>query len=154
MSLPPELDFDRDRDASPARMNRAMEYLYLRLGAATALQPEFASALKSLQGVGLERLNEALTPIFLDASEISARLDAIRTAWLTGQPLTALLTSLDAQVTARLGAVDALLAETLAAVTAQISAANTAVNDRLEANTAAIATLPSRAERAFLNGAF
>jgi hypothetical protein len=163
--LPAVLDFDRDREASPARMNRAMEYLYLRLAAATALQPEFESAIAQLQAVGLDRLNEVLGPIFADAQGISAELNAIRNAWLTGAPLTTLMNELADQVTARLATADASvvarLATNLASVDArlsanadQVAAQIAASNAALAAAGAAIAGVSSRAERAFILGGF
>lgn len=129
--LPAVLDFDRDREASPARMNRAMEYLFLRLAAATALQPEFESAIGELQAVGLDRLNEVLGPIFAESTAIAAQLGAIRTAWLTGAPFDQLLNDLTAQVTARLATVDAAVAAQLSGVAGQLAAQNTAVSDKL-----------------------
>lgn len=133
MSLPPELDFDRDREASPARMNRAMEYLFLRLAAATALQPEFESSIVQLQSVGLERLNEVLTPIFINATGIADQLKAIRAAWLTGEPLANLLDGLADDVTGRLTTVDAQLASNLAGVVAQLAKQDTAIAAKIAA---------------------
>ena len=80
MSLPAELDFDRDREASPARMNRAMEFLYLSLKAAAARQPEFESALAELRESGAARIAEALGPAYLQAQEIGAGLAALEAA--------------------------------------------------------------------------
>lgn len=87
MSLPPELDFERNKSGSPARMNLAMEYLYLGLKAATAVKPEYDDAIRQLQGVGLERLDEALTPIFADATTLAQELAGIRAQWIDGAPL-------------------------------------------------------------------
>lgn len=133
MSLPPELDFDRDREASPARMNRAMEYLFLRLGAATALQPEFESSIVQLQAVGLERLNEVLTPLFVNAISIADQLEAIRASWLAGEPLANLLDGLADDVTARIATVDAQLASNLAGVVAQLAKQDTAIAAKIAA---------------------
>ena len=165
MSLPPDLDFDRDRSGTSERMNRAMEFLYRLLQTAVAQRPEFETAIAQLRGVGLDRLNEVLAPVFLEATAIEAQLAAIRTAWLTGAPLTQLMTDLANQVTARLLAVDASvaaqlaaniatvttrLADNAAAVAAQILASNNAI----AAANAAVAGVPSRAERSFLLGGF
>lgn len=141
MSLPPELDFEQDREASPARMNRAMLYLFLRLGAATALQPEFRTAIDQLNEVGLARLNEVLTPIFLQAQETSADLLALKNEWLTGDPLEQLLADLADQVAGAISGTNAAAA----IATAAAAAANASLAGLLQL---------ARAERAFISGGF
>jgi hypothetical protein len=118
-----------------------MAYIVAWLRRVESVQPEFLKVTAELKTVGLQRLDAVLSPIFADATDIAAQLVAIRTAWLTGQPLTQLLADLTAQVTARLssvdtklGAVDARLVANLADVAAQLLANATAVNNQLAAN--------------------
>lgn len=78
MALPTELDFTKNPAATPARMDEAMGYIVARLRSLEAIQPEFASVINELRGVGLERLTEALLPIFVSAQEIDASLTALQ----------------------------------------------------------------------------
>ncbi|WP_140867706.1 hypothetical protein [Sphingomonas oligophenolica] len=146
-ALPRELDFAVDRAATPARMNRAMLYIVAWLRRVESVQPDFLFAIEQLKGIGLDRLNEVLTPIFLDAEAIATQLATIQAAWLAGDPLEQLLAQLDTQVTARLADIDASVAH-------QLAAQNIAVAAQLAAAAATIAAVPTRAERAFITGSF
>lgn len=81
MALPTVLDFALNPAATPARMNAAMEYLTGRLRAVEAIQPEFLSTINQLKSVGLDRLAEALIPVFDQANEIGEALQAIKDVW-------------------------------------------------------------------------
>lgn len=105
---PPELEFATadGREATPERMNRAMDYILGRLKAAESVVPEFESALNQLEATGLTRLNEFLTPLFNEATAMRDAIEVIKlgleeTAWRT-----------------------ALIADVKAAVIADIEAAN------------------------------
>jgi hypothetical protein len=144
-SLPAEVDFFADRSATEERMNRAMAFLVAWLRRVESVQPEFLAVTAELKTVGLQRLDAVLSPIFVDAADIAAQLAAIRTAWLTAQPLTQLLTDLSAQVTARLASVDGKLSDVdarlvanLAAVTTQLGNNAAAVAAQLAANTTGV----------------
>lgn len=76
MALPVEIDFEKDRSATPKRMNVAMQYLDARFRALEAIQPEYQSVIDQLRGVGLERITEVLTPLFTDAAQTKAAIDA------------------------------------------------------------------------------
>jgi hypothetical protein len=78
VTLPTELDFTLNPAATPERMDAAMTYIVARIRALEAIQPEFQSVINQLRAVGLERLAEALTPIFTDAQEIIAVLEQAR----------------------------------------------------------------------------
>ena len=80
-ALPREVDFAADRSASPERMNRAMSYLVAWLRRVEAYQPELKQIIDELRGVGLQRMAEVLTPIFLDAVATGESLRAIRDGW-------------------------------------------------------------------------
>lgn len=106
-SLPPELDFTANPAATPARMDEAMGYIASALRRAESLRPDFEAAIERLRAIGLERLDAVLSPIFVDAQGIAARLAAIEVQWLTGDPLAQLLASLQAQALVRLADADA-----------------------------------------------
>lgn len=97
--LPAELDFDKDRDASPDRMNRAMSYLLRLYSTVAALRPDYEAAIAQIQTIGLQRLTEALQPVFLDAEAIGADLAALRAAWLETNVLEDLQTGLEQLIT-------------------------------------------------------
>lgn len=82
MALPDELDFVVKPQATPTRMNEAMEYIVARLRALEAVTPDFIAAIDQLKAVGLERLTEALVPIFEEAQSIGDALQAIGDQWL------------------------------------------------------------------------
>ncbi|GEM_PF-5691954 len=63
-NLPVDLDFSVDRSASPERMNRAMSNIDARLRALETYKPNFDAELALIQQVGLDRLNNALTPVY------------------------------------------------------------------------------------------
>ncbi|HEX8446276.1 MAG TPA: hypothetical protein VF649_06645 [Sphingomonas sp.] len=88
MSLPPELDFQRDRDASPARMNRAMEYIAAALRQALALKPDYEIALAELRDVGLARLVAALQPVVERANALAAELAEVHDRWVADNAIT------------------------------------------------------------------
>jgi phage-related tail fiber protein len=77
-TLPAALDFAADPAATPARMNRAMAHIDARFRAVEAIQPDFLAAIEQLRQVGLERLAEALIPIFEDAESIDAYLKGLQ----------------------------------------------------------------------------
>jgi len=81
MALPAELDFTANPAATPARMDRAMEYIVARFRAVEAVQPDFLAAIETLKAVGLDRLAEALIPVFDQANGIAATLEALKTEW-------------------------------------------------------------------------
>ncbi|OCC25313.1 hypothetical protein MB02_01170 [Croceicoccus estronivorus] len=80
-TLPAEIDFDADRDATPARMNRAMKWLYAQLRIAQASAKSYEVVIEELRALGLSRVAEALTPVFLQAQQIGDQLAAIRDQW-------------------------------------------------------------------------
>lgn len=82
MALPTEFDFVKDKSASPERMNALMTYLDARFRALEAVTPDYLAAIDALKQVGLDRLTEALAPIFEDASEIATELAALQAEWL------------------------------------------------------------------------
>lgn len=90
MSLPPELDFTRDPEASPERMDRAMAYIFQRLGQLLALKPSIEAEIVALRDIGVERLNAGLEPAFTRANQILAALEPIFQLYVQGQPLAAL----------------------------------------------------------------
>lgn len=115
MSLPPEVDFVKDRRASPARMNEAMGYLMAQIRRALALQPDLEAALAEIQAVGLQRLAEGVTPLVQDASAANDQLQAILAAWTTAGELQAIENRLQASIDAQ---ITALATSTTAAITA------------------------------------
>lgn len=80
-SLPSELNFSADPAATPARMDRAMTYIIARLKAVEAVQPDFLAAIDQLKAVGLQRVTDALIPVFDQANGIADALEAIRATW-------------------------------------------------------------------------
>lgn len=64
MPLPPDIDFAKDRDASPARMNQAMTHLDGRLRALETPRGQYDAMLLQLQQIGLQRINDALQPVY------------------------------------------------------------------------------------------
>lgn len=85
--LPPEIDFLKDKSATPERMQRAATFLYLLARAAAATKPEYEEAIRQIQAIGLERLNEVLTPILLLAQDQAAEMQALRNDWIDGNVL-------------------------------------------------------------------
>ncbi len=77
-SLPTELDFQKDRSASPARMNLAMEYILRRIAGLEAIQPEFERVIEQIRAIGLSRVTDVLAPILADAERIAEELAALR----------------------------------------------------------------------------
>ena len=180
-SLPAEVDFTANPAATSARMDQAMEFLVAWLRRVESVQPEFLAVTAQLKTIGLERLDAVLSPIFVDAQGIAGQLEAIRANWLSGEPLTGLMDDLADQVTAGLAGVDASIAARLGdnatQVAGQLTANATAVQAQLTANAAAVkvqtdaaaaavtaantavananaavAAMPSRAERAIILG--
>jgi hypothetical protein len=86
--LPVDLDFKKDSAATPDRMNRAMLYLLRLYSTVAALRPDYEAEIALIQTIGLERLTDALQPIFVEANDISAQLAALRAAWLDSNVLT------------------------------------------------------------------
>jgi hypothetical protein len=62
--LPPDIDFQADKSASPERMNRAMANLDSRLRALETYRPNFDALLAELQQVGLNRITDGLLPVY------------------------------------------------------------------------------------------
>lgn len=79
--LPPEIDFDRDRDASPTRLNRAMAWLYGQLIVAQSIAKTYEGAVEEVRALGITRMDEVLTPNLQLAIEIAQQLVAIRDQW-------------------------------------------------------------------------
>lgn len=79
---PKELDFSTPdgREATPERMNRAMDYILARFKAFESVVPEFESVINQLRATGLERLDEVLTPLLADAQGMRDDIAAIKTA--------------------------------------------------------------------------
>lgn len=98
--LPTELDFTtpEGRKATPERMNEAMSYIVARIKAVEAVTPAINNVVETLRTVGLDRLQEALAPVFLDAQALATELQAISDAWtdndLPGEMEAAVLTVL------------------------------------------------------------
>lgn len=80
--LPPEIDFERDNQASPARMNRAMAFLFGLYSTVAALRPEYELAIAQIESIGLQRLVDVLQPIFINAQQIEVQLESIRDSWV------------------------------------------------------------------------
>jgi len=81
MSLPSEIDFEADRDATPARMNRAMAWIQAQLRVAQATAKTYEAVIADLRALGLARVAEALTPVFVEAQQIGASIAAIQAQW-------------------------------------------------------------------------
>ncbi|MBB6191507.1 hypothetical protein FHS51_001734 [Sphingobium wenxiniae] len=100
-SLPSELDFDKDRSATPDRMNRAMDYIIARLRALESSQPEFSAAVEELRRLMLDRMAEVLIPAYQQVNTIRQELEAIQTEWVDAGFGDALAAALLAQVWSR-----------------------------------------------------
>lgn len=79
MALPADIDFTLNPAASPARMDRAMAHLDGRLGALEVPAKSFDAVLLSLQSIGLQRITDALTPVYASLVAIG-QLGAVFTA--------------------------------------------------------------------------
>lgn len=81
-SLPKELDFSTPdgREATPERMNLAMEYIQAQIKALQSVVPEFESVINQLKATGLERLDEVLTPLLVSAQSMVSQITAITEA--------------------------------------------------------------------------
>jgi hypothetical protein len=90
-NLPRELDFAADRDASPDRMNAAMDYIVQRFKAIESVKPQFESAIQQLKTVGLERIDEFLTPLLTTAQGMVDEIVALEAALSTDAFRAALL---------------------------------------------------------------
>ncbi|MXO66255.1 hypothetical protein [Altericroceibacterium endophyticum] len=90
-SLPSDLDFEKDNEASPARMNRAMLYIANQLRAALGQRQSIEQAIEELRGLALDRIDQALTPVFLQAQGDAAAVHAIYAALQAGNTLDAYL---------------------------------------------------------------
>ena len=86
-ALPIEIDFLKDKSASPERMQRAATFLYLLARSAAATKPEYEEAIRQIQAIGLDRLNEVLTPILLLAQDQAGEMQALRDHWIDGNVL-------------------------------------------------------------------
>lgn len=92
--LPVELDFVKDDEASSERMNRAMLFLYLLARAAASVKPDYERAIREIQAIGLERLNEVLSPIFFETQALATEMQSTRDYWVQGNILTDLRSEL------------------------------------------------------------
>ncbi len=98
--LPIEIDFERDDEASVERMNKAMTYLFALYSTVAGLRPDYEAAIAQIQTIGLQRLTDALQPIFVDAETIAAQLATLRAAWLDTNVLTELQAAIEGQIQA------------------------------------------------------
>ena len=76
-ALPSEIDFSADPDASPDRMNRAMKYLLGQVRVAQAQVKSYQAVIDELRALGLERVADALTPVFQQAQATGDAIQAI-----------------------------------------------------------------------------
>ncbi|WP_019833771.1 hypothetical protein [Sphingomonas sp. PR090111-T3T-6A] len=79
--LPSEIDFQADDDASPERMNRAMTYLMGQVRTVLALKPDYQAAIDQLMSLGLDRLNQILSPLLLQGQADAAALAQLLKQW-------------------------------------------------------------------------
>lgn len=79
MVLPPILDFAKDPDASPDRMNKVAEYIVARFKALEVPAKSAETMLAQLQAIGLQRIADALAPVYAELVSLS-QLGAIFTA--------------------------------------------------------------------------
>jgi len=105
MSLPPELDFQKNREASPARMNVAMDYIAAALRQALALKPEYEAALAELRGVGLARLAAALQPVVERANLLAAELAEVHAEWVADNAIATMKAEILAAFDLQFGAI-------------------------------------------------
>jgi hypothetical protein len=105
--LPAELDFLKNREATPARMNLAMTYIVSIMRQILALKPVYEAAINELVDFGLERLNLVLAPIFEDAQAKNVAITAIYQSWVAGNALD----ELHAAITPEVEAAVAVLAD-------------------------------------------
>ena len=107
MQLPAEIDFLKDDDASPERMNGAMEFIYSMFLTVAGLKPQYETQIAQIEAIGLQRLTDVLLPIFVNAQNIEAQLEGIQAAWLGGNALDdlqeALLASISSAITTAVG---------------------------------------------------
>jgi hypothetical protein len=82
-NLPPELDITQDEDFSKERLDRAFAYILQRLLMLDSFRPGIEEQLNLLRETGLNRLNEALQPIYNSLVEIS-QIGIMFTATATG----------------------------------------------------------------------
>lgn len=72
MALPADLDFSNDRNASPERMNRAMGHIDARLRVAELPARSLDEVLAQLQAIGLQRIADALGPVYAGLVSVSS----------------------------------------------------------------------------------
>lgn len=120
-SLPPELDFSTQhgRSATPERMNEAMDYLLGLIKTVQAVVPDFQSAIDQMKAVGLDRVDEFLTPLLataqttvdaITALQASMDSDAFRAALLADAVAGAIAGSFN-DPTQRASLIDDVIAE-------------------------------------------
>ncbi|MXO64852.1 hypothetical protein [Altericroceibacterium endophyticum] len=76
-TLPREIDFSANRDASPERMDRAMLYLLGQIRVAQAQVKSYETVIDELRALGLSRVAEALTPVFIQAQSDAKAINRI-----------------------------------------------------------------------------
>lgn len=76
-ALPADLDFTADPAATPDRMNRAMIYLLGQVRIAQAQVKSYQTVIDELRALGLSRVADALTPVFQQAQDTGAQIQAI-----------------------------------------------------------------------------
>ena len=82
----PELVFSKDEDFTEDRLNAAMSVIDRRLSALEPFSPEWQAAIADLQRFGLDRLSDAIEPIYTrlkDISQIGALFTATSATELT-----------------------------------------------------------------------
>lgn len=99
-SLPTEVDFTANPAATPARMDIAMTYLLARIKVIEALAPDYQAAIDQLNAIGLSRITEVLSPLFTEAQDIVAAIEAIKVTWENDATIAQVEADVEAAVTA------------------------------------------------------
>jgi hypothetical protein len=133
VSLPPELDFAKDREASPDRMNRAMTYILDRLRQAIAVKADYELAIEELRASGLQRLSEALQPVVANAYQLAGELEAVHGQWVADNAIVIMQAALSAEIAGRFDLIEADIDARLATAATAILAAQTR-QDRADAD--------------------
>ncbi len=139
-TLPTELDFSEDRDASPERMNRAMRYLMGQLRVAQAQVKSYEVVIEELRALGLTRVADALTPVFVQAQETGEAIEAIYAGLESGNVLDGYYTQAQADALLAAKAPLALLAAKAPLADAALTGAPTAPTPASGTNSTRIAT--------------
>jgi hypothetical protein len=121
-TLPREVDFAADPDASPERMNVAMAYLLALVRSATAQRVEYEAALEQLRGIGLARLADALTPILTAAQAQGDAIAVVYERWVDGGAIATIKAEILASLDPRLSGIDAAISDATTLVAANTRA--------------------------------